>query len=105
MSSKTLELDDINLISLSDRLKLSITSAVDIRMPMTDQELDTEAGIKALTSWKLWVVRGVSCHIAIRVFIDGKELPQNRRLNFLERLGYQFCSLEVIFCAVDLGLY
>ena len=95
MSLKVLQLDNFNLTSSDDKLKLSVTSAVDIKVPRTLSSLDADATIKALTSGKIWVSRGISCHLAVRVFIDGKPLDNAISLHLLESLGCHLHGLKV----------
>ncbi len=95
MSLKILELGNLSLVNSNDNLKLSITTAVDIRVPESLSSLESDAIVKALTSGRIWVSRGIFCHLAIRVFIDGKPLNDAMRLHLLESLGSYLRGLKV----------
>jgi hypothetical protein len=95
MPLRVLELDTLNLISPDHQLKLSAVAAVDVRIPQGMSSLEDPTLVKALTSRKLWVSRGVACHLDIQVLLNGKPLDRSDRVNLLESLGYRIRDAQV----------
>lgn len=95
MSLKELELDQIHLTSVSDKLRLSINSSATFQIPALLSQLSQRDTAKALTSGNVWISRGTNCGLDIHVYFDGKRLEKNRRLHVLESLGYRLRDAHV----------
>jgi len=95
MSLRILELDTLRLSNPDHRLKLSVTSIADIRIPPCISSLEEAALVKALISRNLWVSRGVACHFDIRVHFNGKPLDREGSVNFLESFGSRISDAQV----------
>ncbi|KAH8754680.1 hypothetical protein F5882DRAFT_469304 [Hyaloscypha sp. PMI_1271] len=107
MSLRVLELDTLHLTVPDHLLKLSVVSAADIRIPRSISSLEDSALIKALTSGRLWVSRGVACRLDVQVLFNGKPLDGDGRVSLLESLGYrlrdaQLWSLLSLSASLDL---
>jgi hypothetical protein len=95
MPLQVLELDPLHLINAGAHLKLSVVSAADVRIPSSISSLQGDALVKALTSGKLWVCRGIACHFDIQILCNGKPLDRNSRVNVLESLGHRIRDTHV----------
>jgi len=95
MPLRVLELDTLHLTNPDAHLKLSVVSAVDVRFPRSISNLQDDALVKALTSGKLWVSRGIACRLDIQILFNGKPLDRNGRVNILESLGYRIRDAHV----------
>jgi len=95
MSLKVLELDRLQLTSSKDHLKVSVISAVVLKLPTIISTLSNDSIMKALASGDTWLSRGIACSLDIEVFFDGKPLDCKSRLSLLESLGYRIRDAEV----------
>lgn len=95
MASKVLELDQLHLTSVVDKLKVSITSSAHLRIPDCLSQLDQEETAKALASGNVWISRGTSCGLDFHISFDGERLEKNGRIHVLESLGYRLRDAHV----------
>jgi hypothetical protein len=96
MSLKTLELEKLNLILTSEKLKLEIASSVDIRLPSRwSPLLNHDDTVKALTSGNIWVSRGRRCRVDVEISFNAKRLDKTSRIAILESLGYHLRDAHV----------
>lgn len=95
MPLSVLELGQFHLTSPADNLKISVSSSAYFQLPRSVSALDDGAFVEALKSRDVWAIRGKSCHVRIKVCVDGKCLEDNRRICVLESVGYRLRNASV----------
>jgi hypothetical protein len=104
MSLRVLELDDLRLTSVQDKLQLSIRTFATFQVPTTISLFDDGEIVKALTSGHIWVSRGAGFRLDIRVSTDGKLIDRSTSLHLLEGIGYTLRDAPVSWCVLLLSL-
>ena len=94
MSAKSLELDHIHLTSSLDKVRLSVSTTVDILFPGNLALEENQQNIDLLESGILWVVRGPFCSLDFFLAFD-QMLDVGQRVYICESLGYQIRDAPV----------
>lgn len=95
MYAKNIELDEVNVSSQTEDLKLSATPSLHLLLPAPISSLGSERLLQALKSGKIWIFRGRPCRLELQLSFNGKPLDLAIRDRILEGLGCQLRDAHV----------
>lgn len=95
MSLKDLQLEQINLTSGPDKIKLRVDTMLQLGVPKEIAQSTSEEILLSLTSGKLWATRGASCSLDFYIDPEDPELDAGIGNQIVESLGHRIRDAHV----------
>jgi len=89
MSMTEVNICQLTLAHPANDLQLSVTASGLFKLSPSLSLLDENELREALVSGRVWIPRGRTCLVIVRISFNGKPLSESSRLRVLESLGYQ----------------
>lgn len=102
MSLKDLPLEQINLTSGPDKIKLRLDAMLQLRVPDDMAHSGNEEILLSLASGKLWATRSSSCSLDFFIDLDDdEELDSENWIHLVESLGHRIRDAHVSLPSAD----